>query len=785
MEPSRPATDNRDDDDRPSRRRVLCSLGAAAGAAGLAGAGYGPPVRNAAADESENRCQDPQESLSPPNPGPELLDGELSTAPQLENGDGWDADPIMVSGTDAYVDGEYLYQDFVYDDHGANTTDEPLPPNPQPSDETTYGENGLMTGDVVYPTDEDTYRHNAADLLEFRAQPVSEGIRYRITLQTMVEPDAAAAFVAIDTEPDASRESDDLGYGIGDLGIAVDHELVAWGTDAELDGEPVACSVDVERNQIEVTVPLKPGEETWRHYVGVGLFDAEERQFREIQEQPDEERPGGSHGENPPPIFNVGFRFDEPMGAPNLDEETLETQLEEGTETGSRGIGYGHWRDHEQALALADRDISELHADVDFSALEAGTTRYNVPSSGFLNRLYVSGTDLGQGIGADEDVLLNRIQPYAVYVPEAADGGAESMPLHVHLHSLGSTHNEYATLSPNLLRQLGEERDALILTPGARGPAGWYQDEAELDVFEAWRDLAARYEIDEDRVTIGGFSMGGHGTYRLSSLYPDLFARSFVIAGPPDEDYFGGPTGGAVDSPQNTLRVTDNLRNLPLRTWTGSNDALVPVAGPTNYHEQLREHGYRNELSVFPGYNHFAFALRDQWGPAGEYLEEGTVERSPLQVTYRAVPAMDSEEFDLVHDGAYWVSDVEVAPDADEGLVDVRSLGFGEGEPVPADYEREGTEPDPHVKRGTYWRDPITSPAAANELEVDLEGTSAVTIWVDEAELDATAPIGLSVTTSDEATITLKSAYGTATVSVPAGESEREVVICGEPGETD
>ncbi|WP_293030257.1 hypothetical protein [Natronococcus sp.] len=784
MDPTQPATGDRDDE-RTSRRRVLRSLGAAAGAAGLAGAQYGSTIGSASDDESTNRCRDPQEPVSSPDPGPAVLDEELPTAPPLENGDGWEADPIMVSGTDAYVDGEYLYQDFVYDDHGANTTDEPLPPNPQPSDETTYGENGLMTGDVVYPTDEETYRHNAADLLEFRTQPVSEGIRYRITLQTMVEPDAAAAFVAIETDPDESSESDELGYGIGDLGITADHELVAWGTDAELDGESVECSVDVERNQIDVTVPLDPGDETWRHYVGVGLFDADEKRFREIQKDPNEDQPGGSHGENPPPIFNVGFRFDEPMGAPNLDEETLETQLEEGTETGSRGIGYGHWRDHEQAHALADRDISDLHADVDFGALEAGTTTYNVPSSGFLNRLYVSSADLGQGIDADADVLLNRVQPYAVYVPQAADGGAETVPFHLQLHSLGSTHNEYATLSPNLLRQLGEERDALILTPGARGPAGWYQDEAELDVFEAWRDLAAHYEIDEDRVTIGGFSMGGHGTYRFSSLYPDLFARSFVIAGPPDEDYFGGPTGGAVDSPQNTLRVTDNLRNLPLRTWTGSNDVLVPVAGPTNYHEQLREHGYRNELSVFPGYNHFMFALRDQWGPAADYLEEGTVDRSPAQVTYRAVPAMDSEQFGLVHDEAYWLSDVEVASGTDEGLVDARSLAFGEGEPVPADYEREGMEPDPHVKRGTYWRDPISSPAAANDLEVELDGASAVTIWVDEAELDATEPIDLAVTASDEATITLESAYGTASVSVPAGESDHEVEICGDPGADD
>jgi hypothetical protein len=52
-------------------------------------------------------------------PGPDLLYARPSVAPQLENAGAWRAEPILVSGATAYRRGEFLYQDFLYDDRGA------------------------------------------------------------------------------------------------------------------------------------------------------------------------------------------------------------------------------------------------------------------------------------------------------------------------------------------------------------------------------------------------------------------------------------------------------------------------------------------------------------------------------------------------------------------------------------------------------------------------------------------------------------------------------------------
>ncbi|HZO61336.1 MAG TPA: hypothetical protein VFB51_16740, partial [Solirubrobacterales bacterium] len=63
-----------------------------------------------------------------PRPGPAILYAPPANAPQLTNSGVWNASPILVSGAAAYRSGEYLYQDFLYDDHGANQAPDPTDP---------------------------------------------------------------------------------------------------------------------------------------------------------------------------------------------------------------------------------------------------------------------------------------------------------------------------------------------------------------------------------------------------------------------------------------------------------------------------------------------------------------------------------------------------------------------------------------------------------------------------------------------------------------------------------
>src|SRR6266436_5817690 len=82
-----------------------------------------------------------------PRPGPDILYAPPAKAPQLENTGPWKAAPILVSGASAYRDGEFLYQDFLDDDHGAYEQQDPT--DKQTGANTFSRPNGTYT----YPTD--------------------------------------------------------------------------------------------------------------------------------------------------------------------------------------------------------------------------------------------------------------------------------------------------------------------------------------------------------------------------------------------------------------------------------------------------------------------------------------------------------------------------------------------------------------------------------------------------------------------------------------------------------
>jgi dienelactone hydrolase len=757
--------------------------------------------------------------VSPPRPGPDALYGDNPTPPQLENGPGWAAEPLMVSGCEAYVDGEYLYQDFVYDDRGADVRSWVAS---APTNASSLG--GVLsqpTGDYHYPNDPDRYGYNGADLLEFRARPTDGGVAYRITLNTMLEPDAAAVAIGIDTEAAPDLETGDgrrtdWGYGLGDLGAPVDHRVLTWGTGAELDGEPLdedRVTVDVRRNQIEVEVPLSPGEATWRHYVAVGLRD-DAGGFKPVGEEPTERQPGGATDDlDAPPVFNVGFRFDEPynrnLGPVDIGRGVFDlvdvtgighSLLEMVLDRSPRVLGEGNWREHAQATALADRDISRFGADIDFETLRAGVTDRRTPDAGIVSLLYPSRYYLGEGVDTAHDVLEGRIQPYSAYLPSDLDSPA---PMVLLLHSLSCSYTQYPVYTPNLITQISEPNDAVVLMPQARGPGRWYKREAELDVFEAWRDLEGRIDIDRSRVSLGGYSMGGFGTCVLAAQCPDLFGRAFSVVGPPTEDpiegltgglvrsppslttrFFGGEGGGRIfnvftEGPSSALEISENLRHVPMLIWNGLGDPLVPVISVDNYARRLKQHGYRHQFDVFPAETHLSFGIRDRWTGIPEFVSRNKVIRNPRRVTYRHLPTLDHPEVDLVHDGAYWVSDITTREDRTSGLVDAISYADGYAPPEVGAFTEYGREPRRHLSRGLQWETPAIEDRTApdNRLSVRLEGVDAVTVWVEEAGLDLDEELTLEVESDGPATITLASPFGTHDVEVPAGDATRMVLL--------
>ena len=682
---------------------------------------------------------------SGPRPGPDVLYAPPPRAPQLENTGPWRADPILVSGAQAYRDGEFLYQDFLYDDHGAAGAREPDDPD-GPGDFLF----SPTTGTLTYPNDE-VLANNAADLVELRVRPLRDATAFRITLNTLQDPERTATTIAIGS----SEAPVAWPHGAG-VRSPAELFLTVHGATAELrdavtgavKGPAPAATVDLERRQIEVRVPhaaWNPGAEKVRLAAGVGLWNPEAGAYVTPAPRRSATAPGGA-APSRAALFNIAFRFDEPM--PDVDNPAVGWTI--GDAAAGAAVDASWWREKAQAEALRLGDVSRFFAEVDFGKLAAGADDDSgVPQDGPLNRILASRFSFGQGVNhskvcfnigseAPEDGpkcqgrQVGQLQAYSLYVPkEPPPAGGYGLTLL--LHSLSANYNQY-TNSKNQ-SQLGERgAGTLVATPGGRGPDGFYAGVAEADTFEVWADVARRYALDPDWTVVTGYSMGGFGTYRLASRWPDLFARAMSTVGTP---------GSANDQ-------LASLRNIPIMNWVAAADELVNIESTEEMAADLDAAGLRFVHDLFPGADHLTLATNDEYGPVADFLGEHRVDRNPPHVTYVVDPTDDSSEADVVADHAYWLSDLAVRDaEAERGQIDARSEAFGVGDPEVGELSRGAgvvtggaRGPMSYARRSKEWGDPPAAPRR-DRLVVVAENLATATVDARRAGLSCAPEIDL------------------------------------------
>src|SRR3954471_10487969 len=317
-----------------------------------------------------------------PRPGPDILYEPPATAPQLTNGPGGSPPPTLVSGASAYRDGEFLYQDYLYDDHGANggqrDQNDPRGQAAGTSSDLFSQPNGTYT----YPTD-GAYAMNAADLVEFRVKPLADSTAFRITLNTMKDARLYGITIAIGGRPGVELPMPDGANTTApaDMFLTIhgaSGKLVDAVTKADLGA--VSVNVNEERRQIEVSVPhaiWDPTGKTERLAAAAGLWDNAANKYLIPQQDADATHPGGAGNLSAPSaFFNVAFRNKEPTPAPNDPENTASPAW---------------WRERQQGTALAAGSIGDFFANVDFAKLAAGSDDDSgVPKTGPMDRILAS-----------------------------------------------------------------------------------------------------------------------------------------------------------------------------------------------------------------------------------------------------------------------------------------------------------------------------------------------------------------------------------------------------------
>jgi pimeloyl-ACP methyl ester carboxylesterase len=217
--------------------------------------------------------------------------------------------------------------------------------------------------------------------------------------------------------------------------------------------------------------------------------------------------------------------------------------------------------------------------------------------------------------------LDDSVQPYGLVVPKSyTEAGSRKYRLDLWFHGRGETLSEV-----NFLRDREKNvgtfapPDTIVLHPYGRY-CNANKFAGEIDVFEALDSVRRRYRIDEDRVVVRGFSMGGASTWHLAVHYPSNWAAANPGAGFAETPRFAEVFHKVTLTPTwwetrlyhlyDCTDWADNLRLCPTVAYSGEIDsqkqaadvmaealqkeglALVHVIGPKtkhSYHPQARD----------------------------------------------------------------------------------------------------------------------------------------------------------------------------------------------------
>ena len=216
---------------------------------------------------------------------------------------------------------------------------------------------------------------------------------------------------------------------------------------------------------------------------------------------------------------------------------------------------------------------------------------------------------IGMTVRAYRSRVDDSIQPYAVTLPVGFDiQSKKRWPLHVVLHGRAGKMNEVNFIHKYNNKPAHEENSGWIQLDVFGRTNNAYRWSGETDVFEAIEAVRTQYKIDDDRVVLRGFSMGGAGAWHLGMHFSDLWCSVGPGAGFVDFYKYQKQTSLRPPHQHVTLGIYDaidysmNAFNVPTCTYGGENDPQL-AAGQL-MHDAAKRLGIDIKLIIGPGMGH-------------------------------------------------------------------------------------------------------------------------------------------------------------------------------------
>ncbi|MDA1051879.1 MAG: hypothetical protein O3C40_15545 [Planctomycetota bacterium] len=231
------------------------------------------------------------------------------------------------------------------------------------------------------------------------------------------------------------------------------------------------------------------------------------------------------------------------------------------------------------------------------------------------------------------------VQSYGLEIPSDFDF-TKRVPLYIWLHGRGDTATDLHFIDQRQTKagQI-QPPGAIVVHPFGRQCVG-YKSAGETDVWEAVASVFMNYLIDDERIVLMGFSMGGAGAWHLGAHY----AHSVVAISPgagfaetaryqnltPDKypPWYEQRLWAQYDVPD----YTRNLFNTPVVAYSGELDKQIQAARIME--EAYREHGHELTHIIGPGVEHkyHPDSLKEVLAKLDEAVKRG-LNRTPTKVS--------------------------------------------------------------------------------------------------------------------------------------------------------
>ncbi len=163
---------------------------------------------------------------------------------------------------------------------------------------------------------------------------------------------------------------------------------------------------------------------------------------------------------------------------------------------------------------------------------------------------------------------------------------AKKWPLVLFLHGSGEGGSRESLQKHGPPKEAAAGRQFPFILVSPLSPPGSFQWWNVNQLGELLDDIEAKYRVDPDRIYVTGLSMGGYGTWRLASEFPNRFAAIAPFCGGWDE----------AEAPR--------IAHIPVWAFHGDKDPSVPVECTLKMVAALKAAGGNPRMTIYAGVGH-------------------------------------------------------------------------------------------------------------------------------------------------------------------------------------